>query len=100
MPKLNQTDKVTPMPTELKNLLLTGFNMAGTQKFPDAILSVEEEMTITQVDLSEKFLKWLEEHHLTVGHGTIDLRFHEFRKKLKPKTMDEAAAYAKSQERV
>jgi hypothetical protein len=60
----------------------------------DALLPVEEHMTSAEIMQATAFLEWLHRHGLTFGHGTIDLRWTEFKRKLAPATKDEAYQHA------
>jgi hypothetical protein len=87
--------KITKMPARLSLLLLQAGKMAGRMYPPaEALSPVEEHMTLPEINSATAFLEWLHKHSLTVGHGTIDLRWTEFKRKLAPATKDEAYQYA------
>lgn len=72
--------------------------MAGKTHPADAALAYSEEhFTQPDYEKAKKFLEWLYKNGLTIGHGTIDLRYHEFTKKLTPVSRDEAYQYALKQ---
>ena len=87
--------KITKMPQRLNLLLLQAARMAGKIHPPEeALSSVEEQMTQEEFKQATAFLEWVYKNGLTFGHGTIDLRWTEFKQKLSPVTRDEAYQYA------
>lgn len=90
--------KITKMPARLSLLLLQAGKAAGTIYPPEeALLPVEEHMTGAEIKQATAFLEWLHQHGLTFGHGTIDLRWTEFKQKLAPVGKEEAYQYALQQ---
>jgi hypothetical protein len=73
-----------PMREPLKSRLLTGIQRSGTYQLPDVVKSIEKRMNSADLKMAERFLNWIVANNVSVGPGTIDVRFHEFKKKLKP----------------
>ena len=67
------------MPEPMRTLVLEGIKMAGKiHPAEDALAYVEEQMTVPEYKDAKAFLDWLYSHGLTIGHGTIQLRYHEY----------------------
>jgi roadblock/LC7 domain-containing protein len=62
----------------LKYLIIDGVQRAGTYNPEDVLLHIEENLTLKQYQLAEKFLQWVHDNGKKFGHGTIDARFSEF----------------------
>lgn len=88
-------ETVRPMPEPLRTLVLEGMKRAGTCTDAAEVLTyIEESLTPSQFREVENFCKWLKKNSLTVGHGTISLRWEEFRSKRAPASQDEAYQWA------
>jgi len=48
--------------------------------FDDALMFIEEQLTISQALETMSFFKWLNLNGYTIGHGNIDNRWKEFKK--------------------
>jgi hypothetical protein len=84
---------VPAMQQGLKNLILDGNRMVGSVN-PDELLPfIEERMTARQYRTALTFLKWCQTNSITFGHGTIDLRFHEWMRGLTPVSQDILSAH-------
>jgi hypothetical protein len=82
------------MKEPLRTLLLQGTGTMGTYRSIEVLSYIEEQLTRAQYDDAKKFLDWMVKHNLTFGHGTIDLRYHEFNNDLTPMASDEAYNWA------
>lgn len=87
-------DTVRPMKEPMRTLVLQGIKMTGSQNPDDVLVSIEEQLTGPEVNKVTKFLTWLTENKLTVGHGTISLRWDEFIGKRTPASQEEAYQWA------
>jgi hypothetical protein len=85
---------VRPMKEPLRTLVLEGIRSAGNCTPDDVLLYIEENLTPTESRDCENFLRWLTKNNLSVGHGTISLRWDEFRSKRAPASQDEAYQWA------
>jgi hypothetical protein len=75
--------RVKPLPPLFRHLLLEGPKNSGT--YDDrALLYIEEHLTGPEIEDIQKFWAWLTKHNLTYGHGTVDLRYHEYKHNLEP----------------
>ena len=90
--------KITKMPARLNLLIMESIRVTGTL-YPaeDALRYMEEQFTGPEWKRAVKFLDWVHRHSLKFGHGTIDLRWHEFLHNLEPASQDEAYNYAMKQ---
>jgi hypothetical protein len=85
---------VRPMQEPLRTLVLEGMKMAGSTDAAEVLTYIEESLTPPQFREVENFCKWLQKNSLTVGHGTISLRWDEFKSKRAPAGQDEAYQWA------
>lgn len=67
------------MKEPLRTLLLMGVKQAGSYNPEDALLSVEESMTVADSQTAWKFLGWCHENGRKFGHGTIDKVFADWK---------------------
>jgi hypothetical protein len=74
-----------------RTLLLDAYRTLGKAPRNEIIGYFEEHLTSAQRRKIEQFLDWLYKNGLTVGHGTIDLRWYEFEEGIRP--LDKEAAY-------
>ena len=61
---------------KLKTLIIMGLKTTGN--YDDALLYIEEELTLEEYDLVERFFRHLKNNNLTIGHGNIDERFKKW----------------------
>lgn len=85
---------VRPMKEPLRTLVLEGMKMAGSIDAAEVLTYIEEQLTPTEFREVEQFCKWLRKNSLTVGHGTISLRWEEFKSKRTPASQEEAYQWA------
>ena len=95
--KMKMKMNIQRMPEPTRTLLLQAFKTLGKAPRNELLGYMEEELTLEQRDNTEKFLDWLYKWGLTVGHGTIDLRHHEFTHKVRPMTSFAAYEWAMKQ---
>jgi len=74
-----------------RTLLLDAMRTLGKAPRNEILGYFEEHLTGEQRHKIQQFLDWLHKWGLTVGHGTIDLRWFEFENRLKP--LDKETAY-------
>lgn len=87
-------DTVRPMPEPMRTLVLEGVKMAGSHDAAEVLIYIEEQLTPKEFRDVEGFCKWLVKNDLKVGHGTISLRWDEFRSKRAPAGQEEAYQWA------
>lgn len=75
-----------------RTLLLDAMKTLGKAPRNEIIGYFEENLTGAQRHKIQQFLDWLHKWGLTVGHGTIDLRWFEFEEGIRP-PLDKEAAY-------
>ena len=66
------------MPEPMRTLYLEGLKLTGSLTL--GALRFEERFTIPQLKKLLTFAGWLKKNNLSVGHGTIDLRWCEFQR--------------------
>jgi len=76
------------MQEPMRTLFLSGLKETGNLE--DAALRHEEDLTSRESHQLQDFAKWLKAHDLSVGHGTIDIRWTEFQYNAKPISREEA----------
>ena len=81
----------------LRTLLLMGARKAGCYRAANVVDPVQEMMSNEELRAAKEFLDWIVKHDLSFGHGTIDLRYHEFKNNLPPCSKEEAYDYAMKQ---
>lgn len=87
-------NKVPSMQEPLRTLVLEGIKAAGCVEESEVLCSIEERLTISQFTQVGNFCRWLKKNNQKVGHGTIDLRWYEFKSRRVPASQDEAYAWA------
>lgn len=80
--------KNTAMPEPLRSLFLNACKVTGNMS--EASLYIEESLTGNELTRLQKFVAWLKYHNLTVGWGTIDLRWNEWKTGASPMSPDAA----------
>jgi hypothetical protein len=85
---------VRPMQEPLRSLVLEGMKMAGSIDSAEVLTFIEESLTPQQFREVDNFCKWLKKNSLTVGHGTISLRWDEFKSKRAPASQEAAYQWA------
>lgn len=88
------TDRIPNMLEPVRTLILQGMKILGKVSVEELLSYIEEQLTFDQRQDAEKFLNWLHRKRLTVGHGTIDLRYYEFKNRIPPMDKDEAYKWA------
>jgi hypothetical protein len=83
----------------LRTLILEGIKSAGSVDAAEVLTYIEERLTMVEFRNVERFCKWLQKNSLSVGHGTIDLRWDEFQSKRTPVGRDEAYQWAMGRHR-
>jgi len=81
---------LNPMRLGLKDRILAGIAVAGTHP-ADVLNNIIEMMTKTDRAVAERFLMWACQNEVTLKAETIEVRYHEYKKKLSPISDEEAA---------
>ena len=79
------------MPEPARTLLLDAYRTLGKAPRNEIIGHFEEHLTSASRHKMQQFLDWLSKWGLTIGHGTIDLRWYEFEEGIRPPLEKEAA---------
>lgn len=85
---------VRPMQEPLRTLVLEGMRLGGSIDAAEVLTFIEERLTPSQFREVADFCKWLKKNSLTVGFGTISLRWDEFKSKRTPAGQEEAYQWA------
>lgn len=86
--------KIPTMDEPLRTLVLEGIVSAGSLDAAEVLTYIEERLTLKEFHSVENFCKWLTRNTLSVGHGTIDLRWDEFWTGRAPASPNEAYQWA------
>ena len=86
--------KVPPMIEPLRTLVLEGIKMAGSLDAAEVLTYIEERLSVIDFGNVASFLKWLKTNSLSVGYGTIDLRWNEYWSSRAPVSQEAAYQWA------
>jgi hypothetical protein len=76
--ELKKVKTMKKLTRNLRTLLLTAVEHAGSYDPNEALNYVEERMTLAEYQTASEFLSWINRSSLTFGHGTIEARFQEW----------------------
>lgn len=74
-----------------RTLLLDAMKALGQRPAKELLSYIEENLTQDQYKCLYNFLLWLAQHGISIGHGTVDLRWFEFHNEMVP--LERQAAY-------
>jgi len=83
---------IKPMPEPMKSMYLNALKETGDLHL--AVQRIEESLNSPQYVRLMNFARWLKQWELSIGHGTVDLRWTEFSSKLRPMSQDQAYEFA------
>lgn len=75
----------------LRDRILEGIAASGTQELPGALQSILPKMPVMDRQPAQRFLQWANANNVSLLPATIQVRWHEFKKKLTPVSDREAA---------
>jgi hypothetical protein len=82
---------LTPMRPELKSPILEGLALPGARNPAGTLGPVIEKLSKIDRGIAERFLMWACKHEIALKPETIDVRFYEYVRKVRPSTDEDAA---------